>query len=37
MAPTALALFGIDKPDYMEGEPVFDPAALDRGAAGAAA
>ncbi len=42
MAPTALALFGIDKPDYMEGEPVFDPAALDRAtpksrAAGAAA
>jgi len=26
MAPTALALFGIDKPDYMEGESVFDPA-----------
>ena len=37
MAPTALALFGVDKPDYMEGEPVFDPATLDRGAAGAAA
>ncbi len=37
MAPTALALFGIDKPDYMEGESVFDLANLDRGAAGAAA
>jgi len=36
MAPTALALFGIDRPDYMEGESVFDPASLDRGAAGAA-
>lgn len=28
MAPTALALFGIDKPDYMEGESVFDPAGM---------
>ena len=38
MAPTALALFGVDKPDYMEGESVFDPAAAGSGgAAGAAA
>ncbi len=29
MAPTALALFGVDKPDYMEGESVFDPAGFE--------
>lgn len=39
MAPTALALFGIDKPDYMEGRSIFEPAASGSGrtAAGAEA
>ncbi len=29
MAPTALALFGVEKPGWMEGESVFDPAGFD--------
>ena len=31
IAPTALQLFGIDKPGYMEGQPLFEAASLKKG------